>query len=466
MKAAFNEAEFWGGGATVAKRANTTKPKAKNPKPTPESRTDPATCFFYDGHGYYMDTGPLYIPLPDLASVRRHLKSAGCYGEKDLTGLRPDDHALNRIQTAQFVSYAGPLAGHTRGLHELPGGKRVLITESPKILIPAPGQWVNLNAVFTGLLGHEDLTQLHTFYGWLKLAFECLETGKYRPGQALALAGPRGCGKSLLIDVLRGVLGGRTSGAYEWLSGRTSFNLSCAGAELLVVDDKAGSSDPRARAALSANIKSSLFAGEVRIEGKHKNAFDCRPIWRLVFALNDEPENLLVLPPLNEDVMDKITLLHCHRFTLPMPAHTLQEKTLFWKTLEAEIPAFLHWLKSWEIPAHLEEERCGVKHFHHPLLVEGLQTLAPEIQLWGHIMTEVEAGSITLPCKLTANELKRILTSPNAVDCHAARRLLMDWTPACGTYLGRLASSHPERVRKAGKLHGTERWELLQQSAF
>jgi hypothetical protein len=263
-----------------------------------------------------------------------------------------------------------------------------------------------------------------------------------------------------MIEILRAIYGGRSAGAYDWLSGRTNFNLACAGAELLVVDDKAGSSDPRARATLAASLKSGLFAGDVRIEGKHKNAFDCRPWWRLVFALNDEPENLLVLPPLTEDVLDKITLLRCHRFPLPMPAHTLAEKAAFMRALLDEIPAFLHWLTDWEIPAELREERCGVTFYHHPALVDGLQALAPEFQLWQHIQDAADAGRLELPCKLIAAEIQRIVTVPDAPNCHAARRLL-DWPAACGAYLARLAASHPERVRKAGKRQGIEQWEVL-----
>lgn len=436
--------------------------RRKKPAVVVPAQSDPAAHFFYDGRGFFLEHGLTYVPLSDVASVRRHLKAMGCCGEKDAFGLRPDDHALNRIQTRQLVSYAGPLAGFARGLHEMPGGKRVLVTESATLPVPAPGDWSTLRNVFTGLLIAEtaDTRQWQTFCGWIKTGFESLQAGKYRPGQALALAGPRGCGKSLMIEILRAIFGGRSAGAYEWLSGRTNFNLACAGAELLVVDDKAGTSDPRARATLAAGLKSGLFAGDVRIEGKHKNAFDCRPWWRLVFALNDEPENLLVLPPLNEDVLDKITLLRCHRFPLPMPAYTLDEKAAFMRVLLNEIPAFLHWLASWEIPDELRDERCGVTFYHHPALVERLQALAPETQLLGYIDEAVKAGLLSLPARLTAAEIQRILTEQDAPSRHAARRLF-DWQAACGTYLARLAHSHPERVRKAGKRQGTEQWELL-----
>lgn len=455
--------ELWGIAPSRKKRQpkqSTAAPALPQPSAALVKGTDPASRFFYDGRGFYMDEGAVYVPLPDVASVRRHLKSMGCSGEKDLYGLLPEEHALNRIQTAQFVSYAGPLAGYRRGLHAMNGGKRVLVTESPAIPNSKAGEWDTLKAVLCGLLADKDERQIQTFFGWIKTAYQSLKAGRYRPGQALALAGPAGCGKSLLIDLLRVILGGRSAGAYEWLSGRTNFNLSCAAAELLVIDDKAGSSDPRARATLAANLKSSLFAGDVRIEGKHKNAFDCRPWWRLVFALNDEPENLLVLPPLNEDVRDKIILLRCRPFSLPMPAHTLEEKEAFWQALVSQMPAFLHWLEGWQIPAQIREDRCGVTYYHHPALVEGLQAMAPESQLWQHIVEAGEVFQIQFPSKLTANEIQSIVTAPDASNCHAARRLL-NWHGACGGYLARLAHAQPERVRKAGKLNGIERWELL-----
>jgi hypothetical protein len=101
-----------------------------------------------------------------------------------------------------------------------------------------------------------------------------------------------------------------------------------------------------------------------------------------------------------------------------------------------------------------------VTYYHHPALVEGLQTMAPESQLWQHILEAAEVFQIQFPAKLTATELQRIITAPDADNCHAARRLL-NWPAACGAYLARLAHAKPERVRKAGKLHGIERWELL-----
>ncbi|MFN7341982.1 MAG: primase-helicase family protein, partial [bacterium] len=139
----------------------------------------------------------------------------------------------------------------------------------------------------------------------------------------LALAGRRGCGKSLLIDLIELILGQRRANPYAFFTGKTNFNADLAGAELLAVDDEAGSSDIRSRKNFAANIKSCLFSGKIRVEAKHRCAFTFAPVWRMVIALNDEPEALLILPPMTEDIKDKIHLFHCQQKPLPMPAHTL-----------------------------------------------------------------------------------------------------------------------------------------------
>ena len=49
-------------------------------------------------------------------------------------------------------------------------------------------------------------------FGWLKIAHESLRTGKLRVGQALAFAGPRECGKSLLQNhIITPIVGGRSA---------------------------------------------------------------------------------------------------------------------------------------------------------------------------------------------------------------------------------------------------------------
>lgn len=412
--------------------------------------SDPAARFYYDGGRFYLDACGQYVPM-DTKSVVRHLRASGVSKEEA-------DLILNKIQVVNFINFAGPLAGYQRGAYEM-NGCQVLATSSPKIPISKPGQWGTIKAVITGLLEDDEAgqVQVRTFLAWLKVARESLTAGRYRPGQVLALAGPRGCGKSLLIDIIDHALGGRRANPYPYFSGRTGFNADLAGAELLAVDDEAGSSDIRARKNLAANIKACLFAGSVRIEAKGKNAFSFRPCWRMVMALNDEPENLLVLPVMSEDISDKITLLRCHKRPLPMPAFTMDERARFFAQLVEEIPAMLAALERVEIPEDLQEERCGVKAYHHPAILGSLHQLSPEGQLIQLIDSAAAAGHLVLPWTGTSANLKAALTTTSIV-ARDAEKLLGGWHAATGALLARLEG---DRVQRLPMLDGILRWRVI-----
>ena len=426
------------------------KPFTPDPQPEgkPEVPPNNASRFFYDGTRYYLDTGAQFVPM-DQRSVARHMQGWGCVPGEIQGGLC-------EIQTARFINFAGPLAGHPRGLH-IVGGRKLLATSSPEIIAPKAGQWDTLRAVFEGLLVDPEAgrVQLDTFLAWLKFARESLVSNRRRPGQAMALAGPRGCGKSLLIDVATLALGNRRANPYANFTGRTNFNGDLAGAELLAVDDEAGSTDIRARRTLAASIKASLFSGAVRIEAKNAQAFVFAPVWRMLLALNDEPEALLVLPPLTEDIADKITLLRCHKRPLPMPAYTLAERDAFFAELRAELPALLAYLETWEVPADLREERCGVLAYHHPAILEALRELSPEGQLAALIDAAARAGGIALPWTGTAADLKAALSTGGTA--RDAEKLLGGWHAACGSYLARLEG---DRVERLPMLNGVLRWRV------
>ena len=404
---------------------------------------------FYDGSRYYLDNQKEYIPINE-ASTKRHLRKFGM--ERDEI-----EQALCNIQTENFIVFAGPLAGKKRGIHET-NGQKVLAINSPKIIQSKKGDFPNLKAVIEGLLGPDSI-QVPIFYGWLKVARAGLLSGKRSRGQVLALSGKAGCGKSLLIDLLERLMGGRRANPYKFFTGRTGFNADLAGAELLAVDDDAGSTDIRARKALKAAIKANLFAGAVSVEGKHKTAFSLKPFWRMVMALNDEPEELLLLPPISDkDIAKKIILFKCQHFDFPQEIETDAEKAAFFNRMVSEMPGFLHFLEQWEIPKELKdpERRCGVIHYHEPSLMESLGSLAPEAALRGLIDQASEYGSLPLPWEGTAAELKAILYS-----CEITRRdsdkLLGSWLPSTGTYLGKLCG---QGVKKLKVNRGSQRWRI------
>jgi hypothetical protein len=229
------------------------------------------------------------------------------------------------------------------------------------------------------------------------------------------------------------------------MSGRTAFNAELFGAEHLMIEDEAASTNISARRDFGARIKDFTVNTVQSCHAKNRQAISLEPFWRVSVSLNDEPENLLILPPFDESLIDKVILLKVSKAPLPMPTHTQKEREEFLQTLCAELPAFLGLLTRWEIPEHQKCERFGVRHFHHPELLEALNDLAPETKLMALIELAFQEGTFAESgFDATAEQLQMLLlASPHS--CEAKR--LLDWTNALGTYLGRLAKRHPDRVK-------------------
>jgi hypothetical protein len=193
----------------------------------------------------------------------------------------------------------------------------------------------------------------------------------------------------------------------------------------------------------------------VRIEAKGREAFNFRPFWRLLICCNSEPENLLVLPPLTEDIADKIVMLRCHRRELPMPVGTSEQQERFWSVLMEELPGLLGFLDEWEPDEDIREERCGVAAIQHPDLVNALRDLAPEGQLEQLIDHCHESGGIVLPWEGTAAQLRSILGQCSATS-RDAEKLLGGWQAAAGVYLARMHG----KAEKLPISDGIQRWRI------
>jgi hypothetical protein len=227
------------------------------------------------------------------------------------------------------------------------------------------------------------------------------------------------------------------------MSGLTPFNAELFGAEHLMIEDEAASTDLRARRKFGASIKDVTVNEVQSCHAKNRQAISLRPLWRITISLNDEPENLMILPPLDESLADKIMLLRTNKKPMPMPTYTGAEKARFWAALIAELPAFTHHLLSNPIPEHLRCERFGVKTFQHPELVASIEVLSPENRLLSLIDSVLFRDPVASTQVITSEELERTLLDSSFG--YEARRLL-DWNNATGSYLGRLAVKHPERI--------------------
>jgi hypothetical protein len=151
----------------------------------------------------------------------------------------------------------------------------------------------------------------------------------------------------------------------------------------------------------------------------------------------------MVLPPLDDSLEDKIIILRAHATPMSMPTQTGNQRKAFWAQLVGELPAFLHWLTQWKIPADLEGQRFGVTHFHHPEVVDALSSLSPAAKL-ERLIDAVVFAYRSAPWEGTADELERQLAAGQ--HGNEVRRLCL-FNNACGVYLGRLAQRKPARFQ-------------------
>lgn len=378
------------------------------------------------------------------SSLAMHLKKAGLLDSSENGELTPVEERLIQIQREKDVLYAGPLAGHRTGLQDM-CGQRILVTRPPHLIEPKPGDCPNIEALLAGLFNDPAHDQVTYVLGWLKVSYEALVEGKLRHAQALAMAGPKESGKSLLQNLITEILGGRAAKPYRYMCGATDFNGDLFGAEHLMIEDEVAFTDIRARRHFGARIKDFTVNTVQSCHAKNRQALSLKPFWRVSISLNDEPENLLILPPIDESLEDKIILLKVQKHPMPMETATLEGRQKFMATLLAEVPAFLHHLVNFRIPEALKSERFGIAHFHHPELLATLSEMSPEMRLLSLIDALMAESEEPGPWTGTATELERMLFESKF--SHEARRLL-DWNNATGTYLGRLAKKVAQRVKQ------------------
>jgi hypothetical protein len=416
-------------------------PQAASPNPLDDLHYDPNS-----GQWWTRNAWGDYAQI-NGERVRTLFTESGVSPTKDQTGASDVDRELLLRTRDTRIRYAGCVAGHQAGLYD-----KVLVTESVAPLPAVPGFSGRLQTYLHNLLDQND-DQYWRLIFWLALRRQAVLTGTWRASQALALVGPAACGKSFVqAQVITKLLGGRIAKPYRYMSGATEFNGDLFAAEHLCISDEAPGRDIHSRRSLGSHIKSMLFDIDQSCHPKNRQAITLRPIWAMSISLNDEPENLQVLPPLDPSLMDKLIILRCVRHALPWPGPEIQ---VLREIIDTELSAFAHYLDGLTVPEHLVEPRCGLKAYQHPAILEELMQLSPEHQLAGLIDTVIFENE-TFTWKGTATDLETALRDSKY--SREADRLFR-FNTACGLYLGRLHEQDPERFKR-GRTGKARRWEI------
>jgi hypothetical protein len=393
-----------------------------------------------------MRHGDLFIPLPREAQVGQHLIAYGV-DKKAVSAV------LCHIRAHRFVAGAGPVAGHPIGVLVTPeSGTPYLVNQPPRVIAAKKKSYKFIDTFLTELFGEQkEIAIAH-----LRQARMNLKKIQRRPLPAVALVGPRNCGKSMFIEICRRCLGGRAANALGSLSGEY-FNADALGAELLTIDDEIASKDYRARTTLAQGIKKNAFAGSVRFRPLYHEGIHMRPIQMVIIAVNDETEHLQVLPVIDESMKDKLTLLQCSQATLG----GIDDREKISRKIDEQLPGFVYMLEHSKHPSGLRDQRTGVAAWQNPDVLARLETISAE-QRFRELL--LQCTNITEAIKNkgfwegTAAEVEQWLTDYCMPTAHAARGLLT-WNAACGTYLGRLERSPGSDISKK-TVNGITQWTI------
>jgi hypothetical protein len=219
-----------------------------------------------------------------------------------------------------------------------------------------------------------------------------------------------------------------------------------------MIEDKSASTDIRSRREFGARLKELVVNRDMSVHPKGGQALTLPTFRRVTVTVNDEVENLSILPPLDESILDKLTILRAQNATGALKA----TEPATWKAFMSELPAIRHELMRREIPKERRCPRFGVKAYHDASILEAAGTLEPQNRLLALLDEEFSDELREGPVSLSAEELEKRLRRGEW--SYAAERLL-SFSSACGTYLGRLASQKPDRVSKTVS-KGRTTWHL------
>jgi hypothetical protein len=302
-----------------------------------------------------------------------------------------------------------------------------------------PGKFPVLQQLLDNMLREER----QFFDGWLKVSVEAPLNDKSRLGQVMILVGPKNAGKSLVQNyIVTPLLGNRMAKPYRYFSGRTDFNADLMRAEHLMIEDDVASTDIKSRRQFGTNLKQVAANDGHSCHGKYKEAITLYPHWRCTLSVNEEREHLMILPPLEDGLEDKLMILKVTRAPMPMPTMTNEQRRVFRKAIEDELPHYLDYLMKLEIQADLRDSRYGIRTYQDPEVLAWMNQLSPEFALLELIDTHLSFNG-----KDTWYGTARQLQTELELVSQSVGKLLA-WSGASGTYLTRLADKMSERIKR------------------
>ena len=394
----------------------------------------PKSAIVYDSQKrtwYTTDSSGKWINI-NQDSVERRLVAAGFTRDKMTDGSSMEKE-MTRIQDEQNVSYVGPLAGWPVGIHKH-SDDRFLVTKAARPLTTKDIQCDMLIEICEAALGEE---QFDWFKGYIRTRRDAIRNRIFTPSPVAIFAGPAHSYKSFMQLLITELLGGRMARPWRYMSGQTSFNGDLYGAEHLCIEDEAPPTDSATQTKISSHIKSLLFSNDLSAHFKGRDAVYLKPIWTMSMSTNDEPSNLLCIPPIDESLDDKIALLKTHKIIFPWVDLKHKDTWMREHFLE-EVQGFAHIIDQHVIRPEWHNDRTIIKAYKNSDLVTLINNVSPEDQLLN--MIEVVAGGKPLRGRSIEIDVRVRSRFSRQLDKISENGWRM------GVLLGKLAKKHPKRV--------------------
>lgn len=429
----------------------------------------PDICYLHHGQVFAHLTSENRYERIKESTVLKMAVMAGFSNDREANGqLSEAERCVLDITKTKGVDWDGALAGYPVGVHYIKGCK-LLVSRSFDLIKPDPNagaECPHIMALANGLYGDKAI-HLHL---WRKEAYESLFAGRKNTNMAFIVVGPSDSGKSLDVDfVTVPLLGGRKANAYAFLGSKTTFNDEQIGSEVHVIDDGNPFETTEARKQFANAIKQEVASNEAWCHPKGKAGFTVPLYRRLVILAN--PEDIALMPELNESMEDKLIMLEAKRFAmpkgcLPLPARTdLGAREAFVAQLRKELPAYINYLLMLEPSTKdFESRRWGVAAFKDENLVKQIEELSSTHEKHAVIQKTLFRSRdyrAESAAEVEINELYELLCDGEYKD--RATKLFRN-VRALGTALGHLGRKKDGYVRRES--HGESLWHIERDAKF
>jgi hypothetical protein len=201
--------------------------------------------------------------------------------------------------------------------------------------------------------------------------------------------------------------------------------------------------DWKSRANVGEELKKLLVNESMTLHAKYQSPVTVRPFRRVTLSFNDNIDRLKAFPALTSDFADKVLLLKYYDAPDPMPTRTDEERALFREAIKGEMPAFIHFLRAWEIPEELRQTENASRF--------GLDAWEPEsLMLWAldntaELYEKGPSGRIEGIGWKAQEDFRAIVLEGK---CGGRVKGLLEGAGSMGRYLRKLMDHHPDRIKK------------------